>query len=62
MGVGPRALPRRKISGGSRKYRKGVDHRKGEVPLEMGGCKVVQSYEEKQETQVLRAYPDPEEA
>ena len=26
-----------KISGGSRKYRKGVDHRKGGVPLERGG-------------------------
>ena len=36
--------PREKISGGSRKYRKGVDHRKG-VPLERGGCKVVPSYE-----------------
>ena len=37
--------PRGKISGGSRKYRKGVDHRKGGVPLERGGCKVVPSYD-----------------
>ena len=37
--------PREKISGGSRKYRKGVDHRKGGgVPLERGGCEVVPSY------------------
>ena len=33
----------RKISGGLRKYRKEVDHRKG-VELERGGCKVVPSY------------------
>ena len=35
-----------KISGGSQKYRKGVDHRKGRVPLERGGCKVVPSYDQ----------------
>ena len=37
MGVGPTARSARKISGGSRKYREGVDYRKGEVPLERGG-------------------------
>ena len=38
--------PHEKISGGSQKYRKGVDHRKGGVPLERGGgCKVVPSYD-----------------
>ena len=44
MGVGPRARSARKNFRGSRKYRKGVDHRKGGVPLERGGCKVVPSY------------------
>ena len=29
MGVGPTVRSARKISGGSGKYRKGVDHRKG---------------------------------
>ena len=36
MGVGPTARSVWKISGGSRKYRKGVDHRKG-VELERAG-------------------------
>ena len=37
MGVGPRAPPRRKISGGLQKYRKGVDHRKGGGSARKGG-------------------------
>ena len=37
------SAPRGKISGGSRKYRKGVDHRKG-GSARKGGCKVVPSY------------------
>ena len=37
MGVGPTVRSARKISGGSRKYRKGVDHRKGGALLERGG-------------------------
>ena len=45
MGVGPTARSSRKISGGSRKYRKGVDHRKGGSARKGGGCKVVPSYD-----------------
>ena len=39
MDVGPTARSAQNISGGSRKYRKGVDHRKGVVPLERGDVK-----------------------
>ena len=37
MGVGPTARSAKKISGGSRKYRKGVDHRKGRGSARKGG-------------------------
>ena len=43
MGVGPRACSKRKISGVLRKYKKGVDHRKGGCARK-GGYKVVPSY------------------
>ena len=43
MVVGPTARSTRQISGGSRNYRKGADHRRG-VALERGVCKVVPSY------------------
>ena len=38
--------PRGKISGGSRKYRKGVDHRKGGVPLERGSAQTLTSFKD----------------
>ena len=37
MGVGLTARSARKISGGSRKYRKGVDHREGGSTRKGGG-------------------------
>ena len=37
MGVGPKVRSAQKISGGSRKYRKGVDHRKGGSAKKGGG-------------------------
>ena len=36
MGAGPTARYTEKISGGSRKYRKGLDHRMDGVALERG--------------------------
>ena len=39
MGVGPTAHSARKISEGSWKYRKGVDHRKEGIELERGVAK-----------------------
>ena len=44
MGVGQTVHSAQKISGGSRKYRKGVDHRRG-GSARKGGCKVVLSYD-----------------